>query len=92
MSKVTSKLQVTLPKAIAERYKVRPGDEIEWVPAGEVIRVIPVKGQAESDDRESRLRLFDQATARYAKRAAPKGRHRDRGWKREDLYHRGRSH
>jgi bifunctional DNA-binding transcriptional regulator/antitoxin component of YhaV-PrlF toxin-antitoxin module len=28
MSKVTSKLQVTLPKAIADRYSIAPGDEI----------------------------------------------------------------
>ena len=30
MSKVTSKLQVTLPKAIAQAHGIRPGDEIEW--------------------------------------------------------------
>jgi AbrB family looped-hinge helix DNA binding protein len=29
MGKVTSKLQVTVPKAIAQRYGIRPGDEIE---------------------------------------------------------------
>ncbi|PZP64635.1 MAG: AbrB family transcriptional regulator, partial [Azospira oryzae] len=29
MAKVTSKLQVTLPKALAQRYRIRPGDEIE---------------------------------------------------------------
>ncbi len=38
MSKVTSKLQVTIPKVIAEQYGIKPGDEIEFVPAGEVIR------------------------------------------------------
>jgi AbrB family looped-hinge helix DNA binding protein len=31
MAKVTSKLQVTIPKAIADRYRIRPGDEIEFV-------------------------------------------------------------
>ena len=31
MSKVTSKLQVTVPKAAAERYGIRPGDAIDWV-------------------------------------------------------------
>jgi AbrB family looped-hinge helix DNA binding protein len=41
MSRVTSKLQVTVPKAIAERYGIRPGDEIDWVPAGDAIRVVP---------------------------------------------------
>jgi AbrB family looped-hinge helix DNA binding protein len=34
MPKVTSKLQLTVPKAIAEQYGIRPGDELEWIPAG----------------------------------------------------------
>ncbi len=41
MSKITSKLQVTIPKAIADQYGIKPGDEIEFQPAGDVIRVIP---------------------------------------------------
>ena len=41
MAKVTSKLQVTIPKALAERYGIRPGDEIDWEPAGQFIRVVP---------------------------------------------------
>jgi AbrB family looped-hinge helix DNA binding protein len=42
MAKVTSKRQVTVPKAIAEQYGIRPGDEIEWLPAGDAIRVVPM--------------------------------------------------
>ena len=42
MAKVTSKLQVTIPKAIADRHGLRPGDEIEWVSTGDAIRVAPV--------------------------------------------------
>ena len=93
MAKVTSKYQVTLPRRIAETYRIRPGDDIDWVPAGEVIRVIPPWKQAASQSRESQLRLFDQATERYRKRAPARaaGRSRDRGWSREDLYRRGRS-
>ena len=30
MAKVTSKLQVTVPKALAERYGIRPGDDIRF--------------------------------------------------------------
>ena len=94
MAKVTSKYQVTLPRAIADKYNIRPGDDIDWVAAGEVIRVIPPSRQAAVEDQESRLRLFDQATERLRRRV--KGRRirrsRDRGWKREDLYTRGRSH
>jgi predicted XRE-type DNA-binding protein len=44
-------------------------------------------------DREARVRLFDQAIERQRKRdlaRKPKPT-RDRGWKREDLYTRGRS-
>lgn len=93
MAKVTSKYQVTLPKRIAEAYRIRPGDDINWVPAGEVIRVIPPGKQAASQNRESQLRLFDQATERQRKRPSARaiGRSRDRGWTREDLYRRGRS-
>ena len=93
MAKVTSKYQVTMPKKIAEQYGIRPGDDIDWVAAGEVIRVIPPGKQVISENRESQLRLFDQATERHrrrpaARRAAPP---RERGWRREDLYGRGRS-
>ena len=94
MAKVTSKYQVTLPKAIAEKYNIRPGDDIDWVAAGEVIRVIPPGGQTVSEDPESRLRLFDQATERLRRRVKERRRQRPRGrgWNREDLYTRGRSH
>jgi AbrB family looped-hinge helix DNA binding protein len=93
MAKVTSKYQVTVPKIIAEQYHIRPGDDISWVPAGEVIRVIPAGRRTAVEDRESRLRLFDQATERLRKRPAARAtkRPQDRGWKREDLYARGRS-
>jgi bifunctional DNA-binding transcriptional regulator/antitoxin component of YhaV-PrlF toxin-antitoxin module len=36
---VTFKLQLTVPKAIADQYGICPGDELEWIPAGESIRV-----------------------------------------------------
>lgn len=93
MAKVTSKYQVTVPQVIARQYSIRPGDEIGWEAAGDVIRVIPAAKQASPQDRESQLRLFDQATERHRRRsAAPKAkRSQDRGWTREDLYGRGRS-
>jgi AbrB family looped-hinge helix DNA binding protein len=93
MSKVTSKLQVTVPKAIAERFRIRPGDEIEWVPAGDTIRIVPKGRQRPSDERRLRLRRFDEATERQRLRQAgrpPEKEPRDRGWKREDLYERAR--
>ena len=35
MSRVTSKLQVTIPKAVADRYGIAPGVEIAFEPAGD---------------------------------------------------------
>ena len=93
MAKVTSKYQVTVPKRIADEYHIQPGDDIDWVAAGDVIRVIPADTQGAPESRESRLRWFDQATERHCKRSARNApqQPRDRGWSREDLYRRGRS-
>ena len=94
MAKVTSKLQVTLPKAVADRYGIRPGDEIEWVPAGDAIRVIPASARAPRLDLRTRLRLFDEATERQRRRETGRPKEQepsDRGWTREELYDRGHS-
>ncbi len=97
MSKVTSKLQVTIPKAIADEYGIGPGDEIDFEPAGEVIRVVPhARRRRMRLGLEERRRLFDRATVRQRqrekamklpRRKQPSGR----DWKREDLYTRGES-
>lgn len=103
MAKVTSKLQLTVPKAIAEQYKIRPGDELDWLPAGETIRVVkrsrPKARTVDAASLEQRLRLFEQATVRQEKRnAAFRKKHgqvtqpANRGWTREELYDRGLSH
>src|SRR5436309_589502 len=100
MPKVTSKLQLTVPKAIADQYGIRPGDELEWLPAGDVIRVIPPRRAGPVTrrlEKEERLKLFDQATERQRRREAALRKARllprkppvDRGWKREELYTRG---
>jgi AbrB family looped-hinge helix DNA binding protein len=83
MAKVTSKLQVTVPKAIATQYGIRPGDEIEWVPAGDAIRVVPAGRQAWAADPQWKLTLFDAATERQRLRQSKRPRRRaggDRGW------------
>jgi bifunctional DNA-binding transcriptional regulator/antitoxin component of YhaV-PrlF toxin-antitoxin module len=91
VAKVTSKLQVTVPKALAARYRLEPGAEVEWEAGGDAIRLVPA-GRRRGDP-ASRLKLFDQATARQrsreagTKRAAGPGR----GWTREELYDRGRA-
>ncbi len=92
MAKVTSKLQVTVPKVLAERYAIEPGDEIEWEAAGDVIRVVPPRKKP-ADGVGARLKLFDQATARQQERQAttPAAPATNRGWSREELYKRGRT-
>jgi AbrB family looped-hinge helix DNA binding protein len=105
MAKVTSKLQLTVPKVIADEYGIKPGDQLDWVSAGDVIRVIPAKSRrsrVQLRSVEERLDLFDQATARQRRREAgveeveipaerpPKPHEIERGWRREDLYTRGR--
>lgn len=89
---MTSKLQVTVPKALAERSGIRPGDHIRFEEAGEIMRVVPASADAprEGLDVEARLRLFDAATERQRKREGRRaGRASSRGWTREELYERG---
>ena len=105
MAKVTSKLQLTLPKAIADHYKIRPGDQLEWIAAGDTIRIVPPSarsGHQHPRSVEERLKLFRQMLERQRLREAnperrevpaeeaPKPHELDRGWRREDLYTRGR--
>jgi bifunctional DNA-binding transcriptional regulator/antitoxin component of YhaV-PrlF toxin-antitoxin module len=97
MPKVTSKLQLTVPKVIADQYGIRPGDELEWIPAGESIRVELIRRKVKNGMRlspEERLEVFDEGTKRLREReqALLKGKPRPeadtsgRGWTREELY------
>jgi AbrB family looped-hinge helix DNA binding protein len=98
MGKVTSKLQLTVPKAIADQYGIRPGDELEWIPAGESIRVELVRKARAGQQltTEERLALFDANTkwldelqADQLKEAKAKGTRvtrETRGWTREEIY------
>jgi AbrB family looped-hinge helix DNA binding protein len=97
MPKVTSKLQLTVPKRIADQYGIRPGDELEWIPAGESIRVELVRRKAKSSHEltvEERLALFDAGTKRLdelhaeelKKNQGNRLTRETRGWTREDLY------
>jgi AbrB family looped-hinge helix DNA binding protein len=98
MGKVTSKLQLTVPKAIADQYGIRPGDELEWVPAGESIRVEPVRKTKAGQplNTNERLALFDANTKwldelqadqlNDAKARGTRITRENRGWTREELY------
>ena len=41
MAKVTSKLQVTVPKALAAQLGIRPGDDVDWTINGNSLHVNP---------------------------------------------------
>ncbi|MSQ70985.1 MAG: AbrB/MazE/SpoVT family DNA-binding domain-containing protein [Betaproteobacteria bacterium] len=88
MSKVTSKYQVSIPKALAEKIGIRVGDELEWEDAAGTLRARTAANPKAGFAVSERLRLFDAATARQAEREnvrrLPRGK--GRGWTREDLY------
>ncbi|NLT71991.1 MAG: AbrB/MazE/SpoVT family DNA-binding domain-containing protein [Verrucomicrobiaceae bacterium] len=97
MSKVTSKLQVTIPKSVAKIHGIVPGSEIVFESAGDSIRVRQVREDTvayggESTETEFRLKLFEEATARQEKRRPVQLEHfgasEPRGWTRDDLYRR----
>jgi len=94
VAKVTSKLQVTIPKAVADALGIVPGSEVEWIIAGDAARVIPLaKQRSRAKDRDFRLALFDQSTKRQSARERTRKlttpHARNRGWRREQLYERG---
>ena len=96
MAKVTSKLQVTLPKSLAAQYGIEPGSDIEWQAAGDVIRVLPASAKRRTLTKADRLAMFDAATSRQKQRQRGKNKARigsksaskDRGWTRAELYDR----
>lgn len=93
MGKVTSKLQVTVPKAIADQFHIRPGDALDWIPAADAIHVVPARSRPSLPDAAVRLRLFDRATERQRERQPSRRAKtpRNRGWRRDEVYTRGRA-
>lgn len=88
MSRVTSKLQVTLPKAIATQFGIHAGSEVTFEPAGNVILLRPGATSGEALTLEQKLAIFDAGSAR-ARAISPSGPEAaDRGWTREELYDR----
>lgn len=95
MAKVTSKLQVTIPKRIAERFGISPGDDIEFVAAGDNISIRPAGRHAAARlSPAERLRLFRTATVRQEARnkalRVSGAAESSRDWTREELYDRAR--
>lgn len=100
MPKVTSKLQLTVPKKIAD-HGIRPGDELDWIPVGESIRVelVRLRGKAKAGQElttDEKLALFDANTKwldelqtdqlKEAKAKCTRTTPENRGWTREELY------
>ena len=94
---MTSKLQLTVPRVIADQYGIRPGDELEWIAAGESIRVRLGKNESKADlNPEQRLALFDENTRwldqlqgeelERSKSSEARITRENRGWTREELY------
>jgi bifunctional DNA-binding transcriptional regulator/antitoxin component of YhaV-PrlF toxin-antitoxin module len=93
MAKVTGKLQITLPKALAEQCGIRVGDDLDVRGVGRSMH-IHRRVQPDTDAvRRERLQHFDAATRRQRARQAGRSgsQPRSRGWTREQLYDRGRA-
>lgn len=96
MAKVTSKLQLTIPRAVAEKHGIEPGDELRVESMGRAIRLVPEKHHSNAElGEEERRRLFDAWQSRIEERIRRwRAEHGElvvgeRDWKREDLYTRG---
>lgn len=88
MSKVTKKLQVSIPKNLADRYGIRAGDDLKWEPAGDNLRVRLAMTPEHRFDLSDRVRFFDAATERQVRRQTIRSLQveQDRGWTRQGLY------
>ncbi len=96
MTRVTGKLQITLPKRLAQAFGIRVGDEVELVASGRHIAILPPGSVPQTVPVEDRLREFDQATERQRQREQRDARTmaepgQGRGWTREGLYDRNRA-
>ncbi len=88
MAKVNNNLELPIPRAIAERYGIRPGDELEVLPANDSIRLIPARHGESQESIETRLGRFREMLKQYDETAdkRPAFAWEERGWHREDLY------
>ena len=93
MAKVTSKLQITLPKRLADEHSIIPGDELRFESVAGAIRMVPARDSLRTLSVDERLRLFDEASRRIRMRQQAEARglseSQGHGWAREDLYVRG---
>jgi AbrB family looped-hinge helix DNA binding protein len=92
MAKVTSKLQVTIPRELAERNGIRPGDEVDVVDSDGGLRIVPASTAPLSI--QHRMESFRASMERQRERQKlmppPADPPPPRGWTREELYDRDR--
>lgn len=94
MTKVTKKLQITIPAALAADYGIRPGMDVKIEPAGEFIQIRVVRSlqEAELNAAKEKVISLQEIFARHDKRirlTSPKStKGSDRDWKRDNLYDR----
>jgi AbrB family looped-hinge helix DNA binding protein len=92
MAKVTSRLQVTIPRELAERNGIEPGDEVEVVESEGALRIVPAKTTPLA--LEQRVNSFRASMERQRERQKlmppPTDPPPPRGWTREELYDRDR--
>ncbi len=88
MARVTTKLQLTIPKGLADAYGIRPGDEVDLLASGPVIRLVPPRARRRQITNEERTAIVQEMIDRIRDRARaePMQPGRDRGWRREDAY------
>lgn len=94
MTKVTSRWRVTIPREIADHCGIEPGDEVRWVQVGDAVLLVFPGRQAQTRRVDKRLEIFDRATERQLQRQQGRAAAEvppDRGWRRDDLYDRGRA-
>lgn len=91
MATLTSKYQLSLPKAVAQKAGLSPGDELDCELAGDVIRVRRRQAKTAARSTTDRLTLFDLATERQERRNRTNSdRATERGWSRDELHERER--
>jgi bifunctional DNA-binding transcriptional regulator/antitoxin component of YhaV-PrlF toxin-antitoxin module len=94
MARLAADLQVTVPKTLAEKFDLRPGDEVEWIPREDGLQMMPIVRRPLRNAEERRARfeqILERQRSREAQRAKePPALDEDRGWTREDLYDRAR--
>lgn len=59
---ISSKYQITIPKEIRERFKIKPGDKALFIPRGKTIGVVFVR----SDDELEEMKHLDPKTSKFS--------------------------